>query len=94
MAKITTTTEIIQDESTGFECKIYLTRRDHMPDEVEIQISVDESPISWGAVHHNFVEVLNNNKFRREWNILREFLKPEYFQQIETTINQWRNQKI
>lgn len=94
MGTISTQTKKIE---SGFpdhvETTIHMTTNDQVPIEVEIQIEVHGYPVAWGNINHNFVRVFEAARFREEWKILQSFLKPEYFQTIETIINQWRNQK-
>lgn len=92
MGQIATKTEKLQ---SGFpdhvETTIHMTTDGSTPMEVEIQIEVDGYPIAWGNINHNFVRVFESGRFRSEWKVLQSFLKPEYFTEIETIINQWRN---
>ena len=86
----TKTIKLEMDEAV--DATIHLTKDGPVPIEVEIQLEVDGYPVAWGNVNHNFVCVFESGRFRKEWKVLQSFLKHEYFQQIEKTINQWRNE--
>lgn len=92
MGQIATKTEKIESAFPDHvETTLHLTTDNGTPIEVEIEIEVHGSPVAWGSINHNFIRVFESGRFRDEWKVLRAFLKPEYFTEIETIINQWRN---